>query len=44
MCETRIILGLLINAGMTLVSSRRLIFGGNVITLRLTLKSLSAVK
>ena len=43
-CVTRIILGLMINAGMILASSRRLIFGGPVIALGLTGKSLSAVK
>ena len=32
MCVTRINLGLMINAGMLLASSRRLIFGGLVIT------------
>ena len=32
------------NAGMLLASSRRLIFGGQVIALRLTGKSFSAVK
>ena len=36
--------GLMINAGMLLASSRRLIFGRPVITLWLTGKSLSAVK
>ena len=41
---TRINLGLMINAGMLLASSRRLIFSGPVITLGLTGKSLSAVK
>ena len=41
MCVTRINLGLTINAGMLLASSRRLIFGGPVITLGLTGKSLS---
>ena len=41
---TRISLGLMINAGMLLVLSRRLIFGGTVIALGLTDKSLSAVK
>ena len=35
---------LMINAGMLLTSSRRLIFGGPVIALWLTTKSLSAVK
>ena len=35
---------LMINAGMLLASSRGLIFGGVVITLRLTGKSLSAAK
>ena len=41
---TRISLGLMINAGMLLASIRRLIFGGPVITLWLTGKSLSAAK
>ena len=41
---TRISLGLMINAGMLLASSRRLIFGGPVIALGLTGKSLFAVK
>ena len=36
--------GLIINAGMLWASSRRLIFGGPVIALGLTGKSLSAVK
>ena len=44
MCETRISVGLMINAGMLLASSRRLIFGGPVIALGLTGMSLSAVK
>ena len=44
MCVARISLGLMINAGMLLASRRRLIFGGLVIALRLTGKSLSAVK
>ena len=44
MCVTRINLGLMINAGMLLASSRRLIFAGPVIALKLTGKSLSAVK
>ena len=35
-CETRIRLGLMINAGTLLASSRRLIFGGPVIALGLT--------
>ena len=35
-CETRISLGLMINAGMLLASSRRPIFGGPVIALGLT--------
>ena len=43
-CGTRISLGLMINTDMLLASSRRLIFGGPVIALWLTLKSLSAVK
>ena len=43
-CETRIHLGLMINEGMLLASSRRLIFGGPVIALGSTEKSLSAVK
>ena len=41
MCETRISLGLMINAGVLLASSRRLIFGGPVIAPGLTGKSLS---
>ena len=41
---TRISHGLMINAGMLLASSRRLIFGGPVIALWLTGKSLFAVK
>ena len=44
MCVTRMSLGLMINAGMILVSSRRLILGGPVITLGLTGNSLSTVK
>ena len=44
MWATRILLGLMINAGMLLASSRRLIFSGPVITLGLTLKSLYTVK
>ena len=48
MCIKRISLGLMINAGMLwhaiAGSSRRLIFGGPVITLGLTGKSLSTVK
>ena len=43
-CITRINLGSMINAGMLLASSRRLIFGGPVTALGLTLMSLSAVK
>ena len=43
-CVTRICLSLMINAGMLLASSRRLIFGAPVITLGLTGKSLYAVK
>ena len=43
-CETRVHLGFIINAGMLLASSTRLIFGGPVITLGLTGKSLSTVK
>ena len=43
-CETRISLGLMINAPMLLASSRRLVFGGPVIALGLTGKSSSAVK
>ena len=43
-CVTRISLNLMINAGVALVSRRRLIFGGPVIVLGLTWKSLSAVK
>ena len=43
-CVTRINLGLMINAGMLLASSRSLIFGGPVIALGLTGKSLSTVK
>ena len=41
---TRINLGLMINAGMLLASSRRLIFGGPLIALGLTGQSLSAIK
>ena len=37
-------LGLMMNAGMLLVSSRRLILGRPVIALGITRKSLSAVK
>ena len=37
-------LGLMINAGMLLASSRRLIFSGPVITLRLAANSFSIVK
>ena len=43
-CVTRINLGLMINAGMLLASSRRLVFDGPVIALGLTGKSLSAIK
>ena len=43
-CVTRINLGLMINAEMLLAASRRLIFGGPVIGLALTLKSVFAVK
>ena len=43
-CATRISLGLMVNAGMILTSSRRRIFGGTVIALGLTVKSLSGVK
>ena len=43
-CARRISLGLMINAGMLLASSRRLIFGGPVIALVLTGKSLFTVK
>ena len=43
-CVTRLSLGLMINAGMLLASSRRLIFGGPVIALGLTGKSLFTVK
>ena len=43
-CERRISLGLMINTGMLLASSRRLIFGGPVIALGLTGESVSAVK
>ena len=42
--RTKINLGLMINAGMFLSSSRRLIFGGPMIALGLTGKSLSTVK
>ena len=41
---TRISLGLIINAGMPLASSRRLVFDGPVIARGLTGKSLTAVK
>ena len=41
---TRISLGLMIDAGMLLASSKRLIFSGPVIALGLTGKSLSTVK
>ena len=41
---TKITLGLIINAGMLLASSRRLIFGGPVIAFALTGKSLYAVR
>ena len=41
---TRISLGLMINAGMLLASSRRLIFGRPVIALGIAWKSLSVVK
>ena len=43
-CITRISLGLMINAGMFLASSKWFIFGGPVIAIRLTGKSLSVVK
>ena len=43
-CVTRINLSLIIDASMLLASSKRLIFGGPVIALELTGKSLSAVK
>ena len=43
-CVTRTTLGLTINAGMLLASSRSVIFGGPVIALGLTGKSLSAIK
>ena len=43
-CATRISLGFMINAGILLASSRKLIFGGPVIALGFTGKSLSAVK
>ena len=43
-CVTRISLGLMINAGLLLASSRRLIFGELVIVLGLTWKSLFTVK
>ena len=43
-CATRISLSLMINAGMLLASSRKLIFGGPVIALGLTGKSLFTVK
>ena len=42
--KPRISLGLIHNAGMLLASNRKLIFGGPVIALGLTGKSLSAVK
>ena len=42
--RTRISPGFMINAGMHLASSRRLIFGGPVIAVGLTEKSLSIVK
>ena len=42
MCATRIILDLMINVGMLLASSRRLIVGGPMIAIGLTGKSLSA--
>ena len=44
MSVTRIYLGFMINAGMLLASSRRLIFGGPVIALGIIGKSLSAIK
>ena len=44
MCVIRISLGLMINDGVLLASGRRIIFGGPVIALGLTGKSLSAVK
>ena len=44
LCATRISLGLMINAGTLLASSRKLIFGGPVIDLWLTGMSLSTVK
>ena len=44
LCVTRISLGLMVNADMLLASSRRLIFGGPVIALGLTGKSLSIGK
>ena len=43
-CSTRISLGLMIDAGVLLASSRRLIFGVPVIALELTGKSMSAVQ
>ena len=43
-CATMISLGLMMNASVCLAASRRLIFGGQMITLWLTGKSLSAVK
>ena len=43
-CTTRISLNFMINAAENLASSRRLIFGGPVIALVLTEKSLSAAK
>ena len=42
--RNKISLSLMINAGMILASSRRLIFGGPVMVLGLTGKSLSTVK
>ena len=44
MCVTRISHGLITNAGLFLASSRILMFGGLVIALGLTGKSLSAAK
>ena len=44
MVTTRISLGLMINGGTLLASSRKLIFGGPVIALGLTGKNLSTVK
>ena len=43
-CETRIRLDFMINADMLLASSRMLIFGGPVVAVGLTGKSLFAVK